>query len=164
MEVHTLNCQLRGVSVGAPDAATNHRLDAHTVQRPLETGEPLNHRAPFSDHLIRVDKKAERSLYRTESADGLYDPAEGKIATEVAWRRDERREDPSRLLVTRSEVGQPLLAAHDVPPVHHHRLEPFPKTTELVRLAPVEGHSFGVLAEAYQAEPEVGFTTLLVVV
>src|SRR5437870_4511442 len=164
MEIHTLNCQTRDVSVGAPDAAASRRLNAHALKRPLETGEPLNHRAPFSNHPIRINKKAKRSLYLAESADGLYESSEGKIAPEVAWRCDQRREDPSRLLIARSEVGQPLLAAHDVPPIHHHRLEPLPKTTELVYLAPIKCHSLGVLAEAHQAEPEVGFTPLLVVV
>src|SRR4030095_6688144 len=140
---------MSGVAVDAPDAIASRRLDAHAVKRLLETGEPLNHRAPFSDHLIRVDKNAKRSLYRTESADGLYEPAQSKIAAEVARRRDERWENPSRLLVTRSKVGQPLLTAHDVPPVHHHRLEPFPKTPELVRLAPVERPPLGVLPHAH---------------
>ena len=154
MEIHTLDCQLRNVSGDAPDAAASRRLDTHALKRPLETREPLNHRAPFDNHPIRIDEKTKRSLYLAESADGLYETSEGKIAPEVARRRDERREDPSRLLVARSEVGQPLLAAHDVPPVHHHCLEPFTKTTELVHLAPVERDSFGVLAEAYQAEPE----------
>src|SRR5207244_5719966 len=40
----------------------------------------------------------------------------------------------------------------------------FAKTTELVRVAAVEREPLGVLAEADQAEPEVGFTTLLVIV
>src|SRR5687767_9418125 len=164
MEIHTLNCQTSGVSVDAPNAIASRRLDAHAVKRPLETGEPLNHRAPFSDHLIRVDKNAKRSLYRTESADGLYEPTQSKIAAEVARRRDKRWENPSRLLVTRSKVSQPLLTAHDFPPVGDHCLETFPKTTKFVPLAPVERHSLGVLSEAYQAKPEVGFTTLLVVV
>ena len=58
------------------------------------------------------------------------------------------------------EVGHPLLPAHDAPPVAHHRLEPFAKAAELVRLAAVQGHSLGVLAEADEAEPEVGFVPL----
>ena len=46
--------------------------------------------------------------------------------------------------------------------LHHHLLEPFAKATELVRLAAVEGHPLGVLAEADEAEPEVGFVPLLI--
>ena len=103
-------------------------------------------------------------MYLAEGPDGLHESPEGKVAPEVARRRDDRWENPRGLPIAGSEVGQPLLPAHDVPPVHHHRLEPFAKTTELVRLAAVERHPLGVLAEADQAEPKVGFTTLLVVV
>ena len=101
-------------------------------------------------------------MYLAEGPDGLHESPEGKVAPEVARRRDDRWENPRGLPVAGSEVGQPLLPAHDVPPVHHHRLETFAKTTELVRLAAVERHPLGVLAEADQTEPEVGFTTLLV--
>src|SRR4030095_2380187 len=141
------------------NAASSRRLSAHALKSALEAGEPLNHRAPFSNLLIRVNKKTKRRLYLTEGTDSLYEASKGKIATEVAGPRHERREDPSRLLVARSEVGQVLLAAHDVPPVHHHRLEQSPKTTELVGLAAVERYSLGVLAETHQAASEVRFTT-----
>ena len=44
--------------------------------------------------------------------------------------------------------------------LRHHILEPLAKAAELVRLAAVQGHALGVLAEADEAEPEVGLVPL----
>ena len=90
----------------------------------------------------------------------LHEPAEPELAPEVAGRGDDGRDDPRGLPVAGGEVVQPLLPAHDAPPVADHLLESFAKAAELVRLAAVEGHPLGVLAEADEAEPEVGFVPL----
>src|SRR6516165_7635462 len=164
IESQIINFQVRSVPLGALDATTGRRLDAYPRKRLLKTSETLNHRAPFSNDLIRVDEKAQRCLYLAESANGLYQSAQGNISREIARCSNERREYPTRLLIPRGEIGQPLLAPHDVPPVRHHRRKPFPKAMEFVGFASIERYSFGILAEAYQAKSEVRFATLLVVV
>src|SRR6266550_607421 len=85
---------------------------------------------------------------------------EPELAPEGAGRRDDGRDDPRPEPVAGGEIGHALLPEHDAPPVAHHSLEPFAKATELVRLAAVEGHALGVLAEANEAESEVGFVPL----
>src|SRR4030095_15626014 len=87
----------------------------------------------------------------------LHEPAEPKLAPEVAGRRDDGRDDPRELSVARREVGQALPPTHDVAPVAHHRLEALAKAAKLVRLAAVERHAFRVLAEADEAKAEARF-------
>ncbi len=79
---------------------------------------------------------------------GLHQASKRKLAAKIARRCHNRRKDPRRLSVAGGEVSQPLLPAHDIPPVRDHCLEPFAKAAQFVGLAAVKRHSLGVLAEA----------------
>src|SRR6476659_2692260 len=100
IESDIINFQMRSVSLGTLDATISHRLDAYARKRLLKTGETLNHRAPFSNCLIRVDEKAQRCLYLGESTNGLYEPSQCNITREIARCSDERRKYPTCLLIT----------------------------------------------------------------
>src|SRR5262245_49901185 len=82
IEVDTLDGQARGASLDAPDAAP--RLLADVVERALEAGEPLDHRAPGRDLLVGLDEEAERVLYLLEGLVCLHESAEPELAPEEA--------------------------------------------------------------------------------
>ena len=90
----TVRCVARPVD--APDAAAGRRLEAHVLERALEAGEPLDHRAPGRDLLVRLDEEAERILDLLEGRVVCMRPPRAELAPEVAGRRDDGRDDPRR--------------------------------------------------------------------
>src|SRR6266850_2758305 len=128
----------QGLTIGAIEVDTRHRqvggapldaseatgcLQTYSIERALEAGQPLDHRAPGRDLLVGHDEEAEGILDLVERPHRLHEPSEPELAAEVARRCDDGRYDPRSLRVTGREEGQPLLPAHDTPPVAHHRFE-----------------------------------------
>src|SRR5262245_24700955 len=150
--------ELRCAPLDAPEAA--RRLGAHPLERALEAGEAVDHRAPGGDLFVRLDEEAECVLDLLEGLARLHEAAEPELASEEAGRRDDRRDDPRPKSIAGREIGHALLADHDAPPVAHDIFEPLTEVTELVRLAMVEGHAFAIFAEADEAESKVGLVSL----
>ena len=83
--------------------------------------------------------------------------APGKIPR----RGHQEREDDGRLGIAGGKPGQPLLAAHDPPPVGNDVGETAGQSPGLLGLAAVEGDGFGVFPYPHQGVPEVGLVALL---
>src|SRR5437868_8924568 len=84
------------------------------------------------------------------------------LSAEKARRHDDQRENDRRLRVSGGQPCEPLLLAHNAPPITHDAAETFAEVAEFVGLAMVERHALGVLAETDEVETEVGFVALLV--
>src|SRR5258708_18379746 len=78
------------------------------------------------------------------------------------WGRDDEGKDDRRLGIASREPGEPLLPAHDRPPVPHYGAEPLAEAAQLVGFAMIERHGLCVLPEADKAEAEVSLVPLLV--
>src|SRR5262249_13202206 len=152
--------QVRRRPLDTPEALVPRRLKSYVLEGALEAGEPLDHRAPGRDLLVRLDEEAEGVLHLLEGLARLHEPTESQLAPEVAGCGHDRGDDPRPQSVAGCEIGHPLLPAHDAPPVAHHTLESLAKAPKLVPLAVVERDPFGVLPEADKAEAEVGFEPL----
>src|SRR5919108_1211927 len=147
MEMYSFDREVRRAAGETADPSVHGRPQTNVFQCTFEPREPFDYRAPFGDLLIRLDKETERILQLIESAHRLHQPAERKLAAEEARRCDDRWENPGCLAVACREVGQPLLAPHDVPPIAHDRFKPLAERAQFVRLAAVERYSLGVLAK-----------------
>ena len=158
-EVDVVDRQCRPVAVGPPDAVERGGL-ART--RPSASSKPTSRWTTDRHSAMSVydDTMNERVLYLAERRGGLHEPAELNLAAEEPRRRHHEGEDDRRLAVARREPRQPLLLAHDVPPVADHRAEAGPEIPHLVGLAVVQGHALGVLAEAHEAEAEIRLVAL----
>src|SRR3989449_4244775 len=137
-------------------------LAPDAVDRVAEADEPIDDRAPFGDVGVRVDDEAQRLLDLAEGQRRLHEPAERDLAAEEARGGDDEREDDRGLVVAGREPRQPLLLAHDAPPVPDDVREALAEGPSLVGLARVECHALDVLAEAHEVEAEVGLEPLLV--
>ena len=80
---------------------------------------------------------------------------------EIGRRDQHEREDHRGLGIALGEGGQPLGAAHDVVPVADDAAEPIKQASALGALAVEQRDLFGVFADPYQAEAEVGLQLLL---
>src|ERR1700733_14750785 len=92
----------------------------------------------------------------------MHKTAEQHLAPEVARGHNNEWENDRCLSVSGGQPGEPLLLAHDTPPVTYDVVETFAEGTELVGLTVVERHALSVLTKTDEVETEVGLVALLV--
>src|SRR5205823_3860810 len=136
------------------DAGGGCHLDAHNIERPLETHEPFHYGAPCRNVCVRGNDKAERILHLAECRGSLHKPTEENLTPEKARRHDDDWKNDRGLRISRRKPCEPLLLLHNTPPVAHYAAETFAEGAELAFLTVVKRHAFGVLTETDEAEPE----------
>src|SRR5207248_6076592 len=128
----------------------------------MESAQPIDNRLVFGDLGVARHNEGQGILHLTKRRGYLHQPAELDLLREIARRRDDEREDDHELLIAAREPGQFLAAADDVPPVQHAMREAVLEDAVFAALAAVERDALGMLAQAHEAEAEIGLVALLV--